>query len=527
MAEHSSCVSTKGMQPSGESPRSLSDIDPSTAANDAQASALFSAPKNPQRIAANTPPVFRGLWSRICQSLLRLVTNGNVKQAPSHAIRLLIMGAAGRDFHNFNVVFRNNPRYRVIAFTAAQIPNIAGRTYPASLAGRAYPDGIPIHPEEELEALIEKHGIEEVVFAYSDVSHEAVMHRASRVVACGTDFRLLGTETTMLKSRRPVVSVCAVRTGAGKSPATRTIAAWLKDEGLRVVVVRHPMPYGDLAAQAVQRFAATDDLRRADCTIEEMEEYEPHLGQGTVVYAGVDYERILRAAEEEADVILWDGGNNDTPFFQPDLEIVLVDPSRAGHAQTYFPGEVNLRRADVVVLTKLDTAGPEQAEAARRAVREANPDAVVIESVMPVSAEQPELIRGKRVLVIEDGPTLTHGGLRDGAGALAAGQCGAKELVDPRPFAVGSIAQTFERYPHIGRVLPAMGYGREQMRELEQTIDRVACDAVMIATPVDLRHVLRIRQPVCRVTYEFRERGTPSLRGIVRDVVLKAARRNG
>jgi predicted GTPase len=447
-------------------------------------------------------------------------------ESPSDPTRLLIMGAAGRDFHNFNVVFRDNPRYRVVAFTAAQIPNIAGRTYPASLAGRAYPDGIPIHPEEELESLIEKHGIEEVVFAYSDVSHEDVMHKASRVIARGADFRLLGAETTMLKARRPVVSVCAVRTGAGKSPAARAIAAWLKEEGRRVVVVRHPMPYGDLAGQAVQRFAALEDLRRADCTIEEMEEYEPHLRAGTVVYAGVDYERILREAEKEADVILWDGGNNDAPFFVPDLEIVLVDPSRAGHAQTYFPGEVNLLRADVVVLTKLDTATPEQAEAARRAAREANPDATVIESVMPVSAENPELIRGKRVLVIEDGPTLTHGGVRDGAGALAAGECGAKELVDPRPCAVGSIAQTFERYPHIGHVLPAMGYGREQIRELEETIGRVACDTVIVATPMDLRHVLRIRRPTCRVTYEFRERGGPSLRGILRDVIQKATSRN-
>ena len=435
------------------------------------------------------------------------------------------MGAAGRDFHNFNVVYRNNPRYRVVAFTAAQIPNIAGRIYPASLAGPAYPDGVPIRPEEELETLIERQGVDEVVFAYSDMSHEEVMHRASRVIACGADFRLLGAEAAMLKARRPVVSVCAVRTGAGKSPVTRRIAAWLKDEGLRVVVVRHPMPYGDLAAQAAQRFAAIDDLRRADCTIEEMEEYEPHLRAGTVVYAGVDYERILRQAEDEADVILWDGGNNDTPFFVPDLEIVLVDPARAGHAQTYFPGEVNLRRAGVVVLTKLDTATPEQVERARRAVRESNPSAAVIESVMPVSAEQPELIRGRRVLVIEDGPTLTHGGMPDGAGALAAGQCGAKELVDPRPSAVGSIARTFERYPHIGHVLPAMGYGKEQVRELEETIDRTACDTVVIATPTDLRHVLRIRKPVCRVTYEFREKGGSALRDLVRKAVGKAGRR--
>jgi predicted GTPase len=441
--------------------------------------------------------------------------------SPDDPTRLLIMGAAGRDFHDFNVVFRDNPRYRVIAFTAAQIPNIAGRTYPPPLAGGAYPGGIPIHAEEELEALIRQHGIEEVVFAYSDISHEAVMHQASRVIACGADFRLLGAEATMLKASRPVVSVCAVRTGAGKSPASRAIAAWLKEEGVRVVVVRHPMPYGDLAAQAVQRFARVEDLTRADCTIEEREEYEPHLRDGTVVYAGVDYEGILRMAEAEAEVILWDGGNNDTPFFASDLEIVLVDPSRAGHAQTYYPGEVNLRRADVVVLTKLDTAAAEQVEAARRAVREANPHAAVVESVMPVSAEHPDMVTGKRVLVVEDGPTLTHGGMRDGAGALAAGRYGAKELVDPRPIAVGSIARTFEQYPHIGRVLPAMGYGRQQIRELEETIDRAACDAVIIATPMDLRHVLHIRQPTCRVTYEFRERGGGLLRDLLRRAIGK------
>lgn len=434
------------------------------------------------------------------------------------------MGAAGRDFHNFNVVFRDNPAYRVVAFTATQIPNIAGRTYPASLAGRAYPDGIPIHPEEALERLIEQERIEEVVFAYSDVSHEDVMHQASRAIAHGADFRLLGAEKTMLKANRPVVSVCAVRTGAGKSPVTRALAAWLKDDGRRVVVVRHPMPYGDLARQAVQRFAALDDLCRADCTIEEREEYEPHLREGTVVYAGVDYERILRQAEAEADVIIWDGGNNDVPFFAPDLEIVLVDPHRAGHAQTYFPGEVNLLRADVVVLTKLDTASPEQVEAARRAVRAANPGATVVESVMPLTVDAPELVRGKRVLVIEDGPTLTHGGMPEGAGALAARQCGAKELADPRPAAVGSLVQTFARHPHIGRVLPAMGYGREQIRELEETIARVACDAVVLATPADLRQVLRVGRPACRVTYEFRERGAPVLRDLVREAIRKAGR---
>jgi predicted GTPase len=442
-------------------------------------------------------------------------------KSPKAPTRLLIMGAAGRDFHNFNVVFRDNPRYNVVAFTAAQIPNIAGRVYPASLAGRAYPKGIPIHPEEKLEELIEREQVREVVFAYSDVSHEEVMHRAARVLARGADFRLLGPEATMLKARRPVVSICAVRTGAGKSPASRAIAAWLKEEKRRVVVVRHPMPYGDLAKQAVQCFASFDDLRRAGCTIEEMEEFEPHLRAGTVVFAGVDYGKILRRAEAEADVILWDGGNNDTPFLVSDLEIVLMDPARASHARTYFPGEVNLLRADVVVLTKLDTAGPEQIAAARRAARAANPSATVVESVMPVTAESPELIRGRRVLVIEDGPTLTHGGMREGAGALAAGQYGAKELVDPRPFAVGSIAQTFARHPHIGAVLPAMGYGAEQIHELEETIERAACDTVVIATPADLRHVLRIRKQACRVTYEFLEKDGQTLR----ELVLKAVRR--
>lgn len=436
--------------------------------------------------------------------------------------KLLIMGAAGRDFHNFNVVFRQNPRYHVVAFTAAQIPNIEGRRYPPSLAGPQYPTGIPIYSEDELESLIEAHRIDEVVFAYSDVSHEEVMHKASRVIACGADFRLLGTRTTMLRSSKPVVSVCAVRTGAGKSPATRRIADILKHEGLRVVVVRHPMPYGDLARQAVQRFADVEDLRRAECTIEEREEYEPHLRCGTVVYSGVDYERILRQAEGEAEIILWDGGNNDVPFFVPDVEIVLVDPHRAGHERTYFPGEVNLLRAGVVVLTKLDTASPEQVEAVRRAVSAANPGATVIESAMPVSADDPDLIRNKRVLVIEDGPTITHGGMGYGAGVLAARRFGAKELVDPRSAAVGSIKDTFARYPHIGSLLPAMGYGREQMQELEETIRRVACDTVVIATPVDLRSVITIRQPACRVTYEFEERGRPTLRDALRVVIEKA-----
>ncbi|MDH4185780.1 MAG: GTPase, partial [Nitrospira sp.] len=356
---------------------------------------------------------------------------------------VLIMGAAGRDFHNFNVLFRERSDYRVVAFTAAQIPNIAGRIYPAELAGSLYPDGIAIYPEGELETLIRSHHIDQVIFSYSDISHEEVMHRASRVIAAGADFRLLSARRTMLQATKPVVSICAVRTGAGKSPATRRIASLLRGEGFRVAVIRHPMPYGDLARQAVQRFASLDDLRTADCTIEEREEYEPHIAQGDVVYAGVDYERIFREAARDADVLLWDGGNNDTPFVVPDLEIVLLDPHRAGDEQTYFPGEVNLLRAGVLVLTKMDSASAEQIQAVREHIRKLNPKATVIETTMPVAADCPDAIKGKRVLVIEDGPTLTHGGMSFGAGVLAAKRQGAGELVDPRPYAVGTIRQTF------------------------------------------------------------------------------------
>ncbi len=437
-------------------------------------------------------------------------------------INVLIMGAAGRDFHNFNVVFRDNPRYRVLAFTAAQIPNIEGRCYPPSLAGDLYPEGIPIHPEEELETLIGSLGIDQVVFAYSDLSHEAVMHKASRALAKGADFRLLGPHSTMLRAGKPVVSVCAVRTGCGKSPAARKIAAILRSEGLRVAVVRHPMPYGDLAKQAVQRFAGLEDLRKADCTIEEMEEYEPHLANGFVVYAGVDYARILHRAEAEADIILWDGGNNDWPFYASDLEIVLIDPHRTGHEQTYFPGEVNLLRADVIALTKLDSAGPAQVKTLRATIRNANQRAVVIESTMPLSVQEPDRINGRAVLVVEDGPTLTHGGMGFGAGVLAARQFGAKELVDPRPYAVGSLRDTFKAHPHIGPLLPAMGYGAGQIRELEETISKVPCDLIVIATPVDLRRTITIRQPACRVTYELQERGRPTLREVLSPLLEKA-----
>jgi predicted GTPase len=439
-----------------------------------------------------------------------------------HVTTVLIMGAAGRDFHNFNVVFRDHPEYRVVAFTAAQIPNIAGRRYPPELAGSLYPLGIPIHPEEELESLIATYKVAQVIFSYSDISHEDVMHQASRVLAAGADFSLLGGRRTMISAKKPVVSVCAVRTGAGKSPATRRIASLLRGEGLRVAVIRHPMPYGDLAKQAVQRFARLDDLRTAGCTIEEMEEYEPHIREGYVVFAGVDYERILREAEREADVLVWDGGNNDTPFIVPDLEIVLLDPHRAGHERTYFPGEVNLLRADVLVLTKMDTASQEQVHVVRANIRQLNPKAVVLETRMPVTVDLPDLIKGKRVLVVEDGPTLTHGGMSFGAGVLAAKQQGAREILDPRAYAVGTIQQSFIRYPHIGPVLPALGYGATQIRELEDTINRVPCDVVLIATPVDLGRIISINQPTCRVMYSLEEQGTPGLRDVMQGIILKA-----
>ncbi len=430
-----------------------------------------------------------------------------VENRASSVTNVVIMGAAGRDFHNFNMVFRNNPSYRVVAFTAAQIPNIAGRTYPPQLAGHLYPKGIPIVSEEELESVVKAHAVDQVVFAYSDISHEQVMHQASRALAVGADFRLLGPRSTMLRSTKPVISICAVRTGAGKSPAARRIAGWLRGAGQRVAVIRHPMPYGDLARQAVQRFTSLADLEQGRCTIEEREEYEPHISQGDAVFAGVDYERILRLAETEADVILWDGGNNDFSFVESDLEIVLVDPHRAGHEQRYFPGEVNLLRADVVVITKVDTAEPEKVAAVRQAIRSANPKAQIVESTMPLTVDDAPAIRGKRVLVVEDGPTVTHGGMAYGAGVLAARKYEAAALVDPRPHAVGSLRETFRSNPHLDRLLPAMGYGEEQLHDLEQTIDRVDCDLVAIATPVDLRRLIAIRQPTCHIRYEFEETG--------------------
>jgi predicted GTPase len=429
--------------------------------------------------------------------------------------RTIIMGAAGRDFHNFNTVFREDPSARVVAFTATQIPNIDGRRYPAPLAGPLYPEGIPIHPEAELPRLVRELEAEEVVFAYSDVSHETVMHKASLVLACGAGFRLIGPNATMLKAKVPVVSVCAVRTGAGKSQTTRKVAQVLRAKGRRVVSIRHPMPYGDLVAQKVQRFAALEDLDRHRCTIEEREEYEPHVAAGGVIYAGVDYGAILAQAQEEADVILWDGGNNDLPFYRADIEIVVADPLRPGHETTYHPGEANLRRAHVVVINKIDSASPEGVEAVRRSIRELNPGAVVVDAASPLSVEGAERIRGKRVLAVEDGPTLTHGEMKYGAGVLAAIRHGASEVVDPRPYTVGTITRTFEAYPGIGTLLPAMGYGEEQVKDLEATIARTPCDVVLVATPIDLRRVLRIDRPALRVGYELQEIGRPDLADVL------------
>jgi predicted GTPase len=425
--------------------------------------------------------------------------------------KILLLGAAGRDFHNFNVSFRDNPDYQVVAFTATQIPDIAGRRYPPELAGRLYPEGIPIFEEKDLESLVAKYEIDAVVFSYSDVSHQNLMHLASRAVAADADFWLLGTEHTQLKSSVPVISVCAVRTGCGKSPVSRLVTGELRRLGRRPVVIRHPMPYGDLAKQAVQRFATMEDLDLQQCTIEEREEYEPHLSQGTVVYAGVDYEKILRQAEKEADIILWDGGNNDTSFYVSDLEIVVVDPHRPGHELSYFPGEVNLRRADVIVINKVDTAEQRDIETVRQNIKLHNPKAVVFEMACRVSIPDPSLVKGRRVLVVEDGPTLTHGEMPYGAGVVAARQYGAAELVDPRPYAVGSIRGTYERYRHLTNLLPAMGYSAIQRHELEETIRRTPCDLVLIATPIDLARVIKLDRPNLRVTYEVEELTKPGL----------------
>lgn len=432
--------------------------------------------------------------------------------------RVMIMGAAGRDFHNFNVYFRGHEQYEVVAFTATQIPNIENRRYPPELAGPGYPQGIPIYEERELAHLIAEYDVDQVIFAYSDVSHEYVMHRASLVLAAGADFRLMGGKATMLQASVPVVTVCAVRTGSGKSQTTRRVADILRGKGKNVVVVRHPMPYGDLVKQACQRFATYEDLDRHNCTIEEREEYEPHIDRGVVVYAGVDYQRILDAAQAEADVIVWDGGNNDLPFYRPDLHIVVVDPHRAGHETRYHPGEANLLLADVVVINKIDTADLANVAAVRANIRAANPEATLIEAASPIFVEDSGAIQGKRVLVIEDGPTLTHGGMAYGAGTVAAQRFGAAEIVDPRPYAVGSIVETYGKYPNTGAVLPAMGYGAHQIAELEQTINDTPCDMVIVATPIDLSRVLSIKRPFQRVRYELQVIGRPTLEEVLGEV---------
>jgi predicted GTPase len=432
-------------------------------------------------------------------------------------IRILIMGAAGRDFHNFNVFFRGNPDYNVVAFTATQIPDIEGRTYPAELAGHLYPQGIPIYAEEALDNLIQEKNVEQVIFAYSDVPHAYVMHKASQVQAAGADFRLLGTHNTQLESLKPVVSICAVRTGAGKSQTTRRVSLILRDMGFKVAAIRHPMPYGDLTKQAVQRFADYSDLDKYECTIEEREEYEPHIDNNVIVYAGVDYERILRQAEKEVDIILWDGGNNDFSFYKPDLEIVVVDPHRPGHEISYYPGETNARTANVIVINKVDTARYEDVITVRENLRAINPNAVVIEGASPLFVDDPAGIKGKRVLVIEDGPTLTHGEMSYGAGWVAARRFGAAEIIDPRPFAIGSIKSTYQKYPTTGEVLPAMGYGETQTRELEQTINNADADLVLIATPIDLTRIININKPTQRVRYELQVIGQPTLEEILKE----------
>jgi len=429
--------------------------------------------------------------------------------------KVIIMGAAGRDFHNFNVYFRNNRRYEVVAFTATQIPGIQCRVYPPELAGTDYPSGIPIYPEEELPQLIKELDVDQVVFAYSDVSHEYVMHKASMVLANGANFCLMGLKTTMLKARVPVISVCAVRTGAGKSQTSRQIAKILKDKGLRVVVVRHPMPYGDLKKQVWQRFASYQDLDKYECTIEEREEYEPHIDNGIVVYAGVDYGKILEEAQKEAEIIVWDGGNNDVPFLRPDLHIVVADPHRAGHELTYYPSEVNLRLANVVIVNKVDTADSAKVEQVKANVKSVNPDALILDAASPIIADKPELVKGKRVLVIEDGPTVTHGDMPYGAATIAAKKFGAKEIVNPKPYAVGSIKETYAQYAHLGSILPAVGYGGKQIAELKETIDATPCDVVLIGTPTDLRRVIKVNKPTVRVKYELQVLGPVCLGELV------------
>lgn len=431
--------------------------------------------------------------------------------------KVIIMGAAGRDFHNFNTVFRDNPDDNVVAFTATQIPDIEGRRYPPSLAGDLYPQGIPIVHEDELPRLIKEENVDEVVFSYSDVTHEHVMHKASIVVALGADFVLLGNDPTMIKSRKPVISICAVRTGSGKSQTTRKVCELLMERGLKVSAIRHPMPYGDLEKQVVQRFADYDDLDEHECTIEEREEYEPYIDQGMVVYAGVDYGKILMEAEKESDVIIWDGGNNDTSFYRPDLNIVVVDPHRVGHETTYHPGEVNLRIADVCIINKCDSADEKNIVQLEKNIKEANPRASIIRATSPITVDDPDLIKGKKVLVVEDGPTMTHGEMGFGAGLLAAEKYGAEDIVDPRQYAVGSIKETFDKYSHMEKILPAMGYGAQQIKDLEETIERSECDVVVSGTPIDLKRILEVSKPLVRVRYELGLKDEDELRGFLKD----------
>jgi predicted GTPase len=429
--------------------------------------------------------------------------------------KVIIMGAAGRDFHNFNVYFRDNPRYRVTAFTAAQIPSIDNRLYPPELAGALYPDGVPIYPESQLPELIREYSVDLVALSYSDIPHVEVMHKASAVMANGADFILIGATYTMLRSRKPVIAVCAVRTGCGKSQTTRKVCDILRNQGKRVVAVRHPMPYGDLRTQVVQRFSSYEDFDTHHCTIEEREEYEPLVEQGIIVYAGVDYAEILKAAEHEADFIVWDGGNNDTPFYFPDAHIVLFDPHRPGHELLYYPGETNMLLADIAIINKVDTASPGNVEKVRENIRRYAPKAEIVMAESPVLVSDPDKIRGRRVLIVEDGPTLTHGDMPYGAGVIAARRYGAKELVDPRPFSTETIRETFQQYPHIGPVIPAMGYSKSQISDLEHTINRADCDLVLFATPIHLTRIISINKPTLRVLYEYRDRGTPALEAVL------------
>ena len=430
--------------------------------------------------------------------------------------KIIIMGAAGRDFHAFNTQYRNNPSFEVIAFTATQIPGIENKSYPPELSGDLYPNGIPIRPEDELLDTIREEKVDAVVFAYSDVSHEYVMHKAASVVAAGSDFWLLGTQGSMIPSSKKVISVCAVRTGCGKSQTSRKIARILQSHGKKIGVVRHPMPYGNLAEQRVQKFSTLSDLKKHNCTIEEMEEYEPYVAMGCSIFAGVDYEAILREAEKEADIILWDGGNNDFSFYLPDIEIVIVDPHRAGDELSYYPGEVNFKRADIIIINKIDTAEDSAVQRVKENIQSYNSNAIVIEAGSPVFAEKGKRISGQRVLVVEDGPTLTHGGMKYGAGTLAAKQYGAKEIVDPRPWLTGTLLETFAKYPEIGNLLPAMGYGKEQVKDLEQTINATDCDCVIIGTPIDLTRVIDIQKPSVRITYELEEVGSPNLETVLK-----------